>query len=324
MRVVAVSRIKDEADIIEPFVRHTAAFVDHHVLLDNGSADATIDILTRLRAAGRNLSLYRNATSIFVEEPFNTFLYREAAAAHGAQWVLFLDADEFIAWRGAPADFRAWLAAQPNDVAVLEVGLANYVPRSSDPQDEPNVVRRITHRMEPMPWVGKIFARATADPDRIAALRVLPGNHAIADAAGMLPAERVEDVRLAHFPHRTGAQLALKSILGRVRVLSTSAAPEWQGFNNHYNEPLHKFLSDPCGYLVATAHADHVPAVPDPLAYAGEALVFTAPVDPLARLLAGVTLAALRSAAVNGGHLDRVPQLRDRFLRDAATAERVF
>lgn len=41
MKLVAISRIKDEADIIESFVRHHAHSFDVHIVLDDGSSDGT-------------------------------------------------------------------------------------------------------------------------------------------------------------------------------------------------------------------------------------------------------------------------------------------
>ena len=41
MRLVAVSIVKNEADIIEAFVRHTLAWVDHHLVFDHDSTDGT-------------------------------------------------------------------------------------------------------------------------------------------------------------------------------------------------------------------------------------------------------------------------------------------
>jgi hypothetical protein len=41
MRLVAVSVVKNEADIIEAFVRHTRAWVDHHLIFDHDSTDGT-------------------------------------------------------------------------------------------------------------------------------------------------------------------------------------------------------------------------------------------------------------------------------------------
>ena len=58
MRLVAVSIVKNEADIIEAFVRHTHAWVDHHLVFDHDSTDGTREILQALRAEGLPLELF--------------------------------------------------------------------------------------------------------------------------------------------------------------------------------------------------------------------------------------------------------------------------
>ena len=57
MRLVAVTRIRNEDDIVEAFARHHAALVDHHVFLDNGSADGTLAILAALHRDGLPLTV---------------------------------------------------------------------------------------------------------------------------------------------------------------------------------------------------------------------------------------------------------------------------
>ena len=64
MQVVAVTRVLDEADIIEAFARHAAAYVDHHIFLYNGSTDGTLAILQALHRDGLPLTLLQNAQRV--------------------------------------------------------------------------------------------------------------------------------------------------------------------------------------------------------------------------------------------------------------------
>src|SRR5689334_11600069 len=95
MRIVAVSRILDEADIIEAFIRHTADIVDHHIVLDNGSRDGTLEILKNLSQEGLNLSIYSTPSICFSERNLNNWLFRQAVDNHNADWIACLDGDEF-------------------------------------------------------------------------------------------------------------------------------------------------------------------------------------------------------------------------------------
>ncbi|MBQ1762801.1 MAG: glycosyltransferase family 2 protein, partial [Aquincola sp.] len=52
LSALALGMVKNEADIVEAFVRHNLHFVDLMVLLDNGSTDGTRDILEALQKEG--------------------------------------------------------------------------------------------------------------------------------------------------------------------------------------------------------------------------------------------------------------------------------
>ncbi|MGH7121430.1 MAG: glycosyltransferase family 2 protein [Acetobacteraceae bacterium] len=86
----------NEDDVIEVFVRHHARLVDHHVLLDNGSIDRTVEILKKLAEASLRLTVFSNRTPISGETAFDTFLYRHAIGEQQADGVFFLDPDEFL------------------------------------------------------------------------------------------------------------------------------------------------------------------------------------------------------------------------------------
>ncbi|MCW5550224.1 MAG: glycosyltransferase family 2 protein, partial [Opitutaceae bacterium] len=96
MRLVAVSVVKNEADIIEPFVRHTSAWVDHHLVFDHDSTDGTREILQAMQTEGLPLALFRDDAPGHLQQHRSNYLTRLAAHSHGADWVLPLDADEIL------------------------------------------------------------------------------------------------------------------------------------------------------------------------------------------------------------------------------------
>ncbi|HEX4505856.1 MAG TPA: glycosyltransferase family 2 protein, partial [Alphaproteobacteria bacterium] len=89
MNLVAVSRILNEDDIIESFVRHHAELVDHHLFLDNGSTDDTLRILRDLKTEGLQLTVLQNKAPFFTEVSYNTSLFRQAVRLYSADWVVF-------------------------------------------------------------------------------------------------------------------------------------------------------------------------------------------------------------------------------------------
>jgi hypothetical protein len=95
--------------------------VDHHIFMDNGSQDGTLGILTALKKEGLPLSVFQNKCVSFNEANHLTFLFREAALRHGADWVTCLDADEFLDDRFTESGLTLMLeglAAEPNLVSI--------------------------------------------------------------------------------------------------------------------------------------------------------------------------------------------------------------
>src|SRR3954452_21266957 len=100
MKFIAISRVKNEVDIIEAFVRYHARYFDKLIILDDGSTDGTVDVLKSLRAAGLPLVLLQEAAVGYVQSDYMTKLLHMAVSQLGADWVAPLDADEFLELKG--------------------------------------------------------------------------------------------------------------------------------------------------------------------------------------------------------------------------------
>lgn len=95
-RVIAISMVKNEADVIESFVRHTLSFVDEMLIAEHSSTDKTPEILQKLQAEGLPITVRRLYAAGYVQvEIMNAFLH-EAAIDKNADIVMPLDADEFL------------------------------------------------------------------------------------------------------------------------------------------------------------------------------------------------------------------------------------
>lgn len=314
-RLVTVTRVRNEDDIIEAFVRHHCKLVDHCILLDDGSTDRTPDILQALRAEGLPLSVYRACSATFVESAHNTFLLRRAAAL-GADWVLCVDSDEFIDERSLPGSLRDTLAAMPPEILVVEAELVNYHATSADNAAEWIVPQRLRRRSTDPSGVFKVFVRG-----RFAAFggEVENGNHNVRLHGTPMSPLRLPGLYLAHYAMRTGWQMLAKAVSGRLKVLATGRAEVERGSAMHYTELLGNLrdhpewlLFDP-GFLSGRRAPDgiHGGAEDDPMDYRGGELRHTYPLDP--RLHAARSLLAYLEllASRHGALLDALPQARE-------------
>jgi hypothetical protein len=129
MRVVMTLKVRDEEDILADNLRfHVAQGVDFFVITDNGSTDATPEILERCESAGL-AQVSREPSADFHDQgqEWVTRMARAAASEHDADWVVHGDADEF--WWPLQGTLRETLAAVPADYGALIGARAEYVPR---------------------------------------------------------------------------------------------------------------------------------------------------------------------------------------------------
>ena len=126
MKIIAISMVKNEMDIIESFVRHTLSFADELLICDHQSTDATRDILEKLRAEGLPLDIRTEYRAAHVQAEVMSNFLREAAEERGADLIVPLDADEFLLPK-TPGDVRASLEALSPE-GVYSVNWQFYVP----------------------------------------------------------------------------------------------------------------------------------------------------------------------------------------------------
>src|SRR5947208_11559468 len=96
MLLCAAAIVRNEADIIEAFVRHNLALLDHLAVVDHGSFDGTSEILAMLVQEGLPLSLIRDERIGYFQPEMITPLVRDLLRRANADFVFVLDADEFL------------------------------------------------------------------------------------------------------------------------------------------------------------------------------------------------------------------------------------
>jgi hypothetical protein len=279
MRLVAISRVRNEADLVEAFIRHTATFVDLHLVLDNGSTDATPEVLRRLRTEGLPLIVGDDATPGYRQAEQTNRLMLEAAR-NEASWVIPLDCDEFL----GVDDRDALEVALVDDTRPALIRWRTFVPDPSDDPAELNPVKRIRHhlRSEAHPWT-KVMIPGKLVPHTV----IEPGNHDVrVDRDDQGRQDLNGSVVLCHFPVRSIEQYAVKVAIGNLQYMALGGDRRGLGF--HYEAPYQLLMEDwpafAAGYFDAArryAVYPHTKFDPDvvlePMAYRGGPLRYTPP-----------------------------------------------
>jgi len=229
MRLVAVAIVKNEADIIEAFVRHTLAWVDHLLVFDHESTDGTREILQALRAEGLPLRLFTDEALGNHQDFRSNHLTRLAAREMDADWIIPLDADEFLTGPDRGALEAALSLSLPGHSRSLP--LLNYVFTDADRPEEANPVLRLEH-CQPSPAVTrKVMVSAVLA--REAGVAAGMGSHVLRRDGQPLPDQPLpEGFLLSHLPLRSSEHQLLRIVFPQLQKFSHGRAHEEIGTHN--------------------------------------------------------------------------------------------
>ena len=215
MSLTTISWVRNEADIIETFVRHYAAHAKRMIIILHRSEDNTREILDALQREGIPLDIRTDERIAHEQGEALSQLMLELAEEEPEAWVLPLDADEFLG--STNGSVRESFQTLPQGAHLLP--WRTYVPTPMDSAAESNILKRITHRRkdEIVPY-SKVFFQAIVGKTA----RLTLGSHQLLDRLTSEPiqAEKTEELFLAHFPIRSEQQLRTKILGGWMRHLA--------------------------------------------------------------------------------------------------------
>ena len=207
-KLVMTLLVRDNADIVAANLDfHLAMGVDHIVVTDNRSEDATRDIV---------LDYVRRGVATLIDEPADDYdqsawvtrMARLAASERSADWVINSDVDEF--WWPLEGDLKSAFSAVPRRYGLVSAHRTNFLPmRKPASAFWGDMVWRyvVSHNGLGEPLPPKVAHRAAAD------VIIAEGNHMA--ASGVLgPPEPQERILIFHFPYRSPAQYAAKIAKG--------------------------------------------------------------------------------------------------------------
>lgn len=220
MTTVAISLVKNEADILPWTLRHMLTQVNHVIVADNMSTDATREDLDNLaRAFPELLTVVDDLEPGYYQSAKTTMLARKAFAEHGAEWIMPFDADEFVY---SPFGLiKDVLEEQSQNVHVAVSTLYNHVTSDGDDPEIKSPLRRIGWRSRQPAPLHKVACRYGED------LCILQGNHgATYDRRNVGVVDGLLVTR--HFPYRSAQQFARKAIQG-AKAYAATDLPQHEG-----------------------------------------------------------------------------------------------
>jgi SAM-dependent methyltransferase len=266
-RLIGISMVKTEQDIIEPFLRHHARLLDALVLIDNASVDQTRRIAVDCSRDLGNIIVTDSFEFAYNQSDRMTRILRDCQSAFFADYIFLLDGDEFINVADREVLLDALAPIPRAGVGLMPWRTHLLTPKAAEGAPVPPGSMH-WRRTEERPQWYKAVLRLDGEirPDLI----VSQGNHAITSSAGY-PVSTVElaDVELLHFPVRSAAQLTAKSIVGWVAYLARDKDAREKGDAFQWRDAFDKVVADPHHFTparlaeAALNYARHTPQQAD-------------------------------------------------------------
>ena len=231
MKSICLSIVRNEADIIEVFVRHHAKVFDHVFIIDHLSKDGTKDILNSLIKEGLPLTVTEENAYFHNQGNAITNRLKEIRKKYRPLLMMPLDADEFVI-----GDIKRAAWELPNPGNTLSVTWHNY-GMTKDDSDDINVLKRITYKnkfinnLQHKPLIPGLVL----DHD----VYLQEGCHEVYTNGKIVRMIESKQIHLAHFPIRSAQQFMKKALVGWISKLANPAnqgkAPDWSHWKLFFN-----------------------------------------------------------------------------------------
>ncbi|MFB3166857.1 glycosyltransferase family 2 protein [Neobacillus sp. 179-C4.2 HS] len=245
-KVYCVGMVKNEADIIESFIRYHLNIFDGIVLLDNGSTDRTVDIITQLQSEGLPIYLRHDNTLEYNQGGKTAELINYTLNQFGPDLIFPLDVDEFLIapnFTGNPRDLVNQLST--NKVYYLERDYT-YFPIHLN-EKELFIPKRITFASPIKDYFGPDKPTAPVPMPTVVVSKeiwetyspaITGGNHDLIFDKSNVELEMLQNLKLRHFPYRSIEHLKSKITVGWINTLSSHTYS--LGHNGHWHELFEK------------------------------------------------------------------------------------
>ena len=265
-RLAIVSVVRNEADIIETFVRHHASMTSRMVFVLHRCIDNTGEILLKLQGEGISMEIHETLNLGHMQSSILSSHIRKMVAEGEVDWIAPLDADEFLV-AAEGRNVLDVLAASGTD-RVQTIAWKTYVPTPEDDIAESNPIRRIVHRKNPeLPPFRKVLLP-------VPLLKATPwnlpmGSHEIFHGVTgeILPSIASATLALAHFPVRSAEQITAKILGGCIALAITPSCDlrrcyHWQALAKSLATGRPISISELRNIALRYAVPDGVPAIP--------------------------------------------------------------
>lgn len=241
-KIVAITMVKNEEDIIESFIRYTLTYADVILVVNHNSDDSTGEILEKLQQEGLPIYVELFTDPRHLQAEIMTKLMYLALEQYDADIIIPLDADEFLLPFDKKMSVRKFLQRMSNEYVMTLPWYIHRLKNINNVSNEfilnlPAIRTSNPHKMLKI-MVGKVFLQRNKN------MSLRQGNHSLQDdgnSSKVIDTIRSEYLYLAHFNIRSEEQYLSKIIVGALADIAkfsidTCSAPGWRNGLKEYIE----------------------------------------------------------------------------------------
>lgn len=243
MKIVSMTLIGNESEIIESFIRYNANFIDEMVFVSTCCIDNTLVIIRKLKEEGYPITLIEEPYIIYDQRLLDYKYMRMIAAESDADWFINLDADEFLTGTENP---RKILEQLPLD-KVYEVKWQNYTMTEKDDTGEHFIPKRVVYGRKKSVANNIIKVILPMKIIRESNIVMDTGHHQVSGEDVLV--EALESIRIAHYPVISPAQYLFKLYGNKMKFITWIDRGNGEG--HHQNRQIAEIESGKSIYETA-------------------------------------------------------------------------
>lgn len=215
-KIVSITMVKNECDIIELFVRHNLQVLDEMYIIDHLSTDTTVDILKKLQEEGLPIHILKYNSEAYPHGWLMTKVQEMIIKENKADFIVFIDVDEFIF-----SDSKEFISdlLDKNEKSSYLIYELNYEVKEGDEDKDLPLHEKLTYRINQVGASKSIMNVAYHENNPI---QCAEGGHSLYKAhAGDITLRHIAS-HLAHFPYRSKEQTLSKICQSAIGYLITN------------------------------------------------------------------------------------------------------
>ncbi len=217
MKIWGFTTVRDEADIIESFVRYNMNILDGIVISDNCSRDDTLSILKKLQKEGYNIDILIDNDSAFEQTAKRNELLNYTIKKYKPDYIFPIDADEFIC--SSNKDNPRKIIENLDNKFLYKYKMKNYILDGNEPENLfiPEKIGNLRDEIKSENNGGYNYKCFISKKIYSKDIFLEIGSHsAVYKNGNSINTTINEKLYIAHFPVRSKEQLINKVIIGRL------------------------------------------------------------------------------------------------------------